>query len=365
MKVALVILHADPSRGGAERYTVDLAAALAARGGEVALLGTSFAHVPEGPKQIPLQARALTRWGQYRKMLDSLDSHLDRTRYDIVHAMLPVRRCDFYHPHSGLASAAVQEDPVSAFFTPRRPAMHRVEDQLLFSPHPPRVLCLSEYVKKSVRKHYPLDDLHLPILFNAVDTKRFHPGQAERPQRDRITALMIAQDFDRKGLREAIGAIKLVTEPRLILRVVGKQATGPYQRLAEREGVASRVEFAGPTTDPVSEYRNADFFVLPTKHDPCSLVVLEALAMGLPVVSTRFNGACEIMTDGRHGFVLNNPQDIPALAAAMQNLTDPSKRIDMSRACLALRPALSYEHHLDELMRIYQQKQYNLPGSKG
>jgi UDP-glucose:(heptosyl)LPS alpha-1,3-glucosyltransferase len=86
-------------------------------------------------------------------------------------------------------------------------------------------------------------------------------------------------------------------------------------------------------------------------------VVLEALAMGLPVISTRFNGACEIMTDGVHGYVLDDPDDIDALADAMRKMLAPERRRVMSEACLALRPKLSYEHHLAELVRIYRRVQ--------
>ena len=76
--------------------------------------------------------------------------------------------------------------------------------------------------------------------------------------------------------------------------------------------------------------------------------------MGLPVITTRFNGACEIMTNGVHGFVLDDPSDISALAASMTSLTDPAKRGMMSKFCLDLRPKLSYEHHLDQLLAIYE-----------
>ncbi|HEY7089073.1 MAG TPA: glycosyltransferase family 4 protein [Tepidisphaeraceae bacterium] len=353
MKLALVILHADPARGGAEHYTIDLAAALVARGHEVSLLATSFANVPPGVKSIPLNASGWSRKASYLHALDALDSHLDRTRYDIIHAMLPVHRCDLYHPHAGLATAAILEKPFTTLFNPRRAAMAKIERHLLYAPHPPRVLCLSEYIKRAVKKHYPLNDAHLPILFNAVDIKRFAPRPKE-PKSDRSIALMIAHDFERKGLKEAIAAMAKV-DSKLTLRVVGKQPTAAYERLANRLGVRDRIDFAGPTSDPVSEYAKADFFVLPTKHDPCSLVVLEALAMGLPVISTHFNGACEIMTEGMHGFILGDPSDVTALTQAMQKMLDSELRKRMSAACIDLRPKLSYEHHLDRLTQIYGQ----------
>src|SRR5581483_6567292 len=116
----------------------------------------------------------------------------------------------------------------------------------------------------------------------------------------------------------------------------------------------NRVIFAGTTKDPYSFYRAADLFVLPTRHEPCSLVVLEALAMGVPVISTRFNGATEIMTDGVHGFVLSDPADVDALAGAMSKLMNDAQRATMREACLALRPALSFEHHLDALESTYE-----------
>jgi glycosyltransferase involved in cell wall biosynthesis len=76
--------------------------------------------------------------------------------------------------------------------------------------------------------------------------------------------------------------------------------------------------------------------------------------MGLPVISTVFNGACEIMTDGRHGYVLPDPADVEALTRAMSNLLDPNTRQKMRQACLALRPRLSFDAHVDRLEEIYR-----------
>lgn len=343
MKIALVILHADASRGGAERYTIDLAAALAAAGHAVSLLATSFAGRPAGVEAVLLPATGITRAGRYRQMLDALDTHLAQAEYDVVHAMLPVRRCDLYHPHAGIALAALRRWNVH--LNPRRKRMAEVERDLLTGIRPPVVLCLSEYVKASVREFYPGIDDRLATLFNAVDLERFEP--AARPQRDEIRALFIGQDFERKGLPETIAAMRKLNDPRLKLTVVGKSAG---RERAQQE----RIEFVGQVSDPRPYYREADFLVLPTKHDPCSLVVLEALAMGLPVISTRFNGACEIMTDGIHGFVLENPTDVDSLARAIQRLLDPALRAKMSASCIELRPSLSYDRHLSTLQKIYR-----------
>src|SRR5687767_11206831 len=111
LKVALIILHADPARGGAERYTVDLAAALAGRGHDVSVVcsdGETFERSPPF-RQIGLQANALTRTGRYKRFLALVEQHTRAERHDIVHAMLPVHHGDLYHPHAGVAVAALDK----------------------------------------------------------------------------------------------------------------------------------------------------------------------------------------------------------------------------------------------------------------
>jgi UDP-glucose:(heptosyl)LPS alpha-1,3-glucosyltransferase len=263
-----------------------------------------------------------------------------------------VRRCDVYHPHAGIAAEAIRGGSLISWlgnrFNARRHRFVAIERQLLGGPTPPIVLCLSEYVRQSLLKFYPLPPDRAATLFNAVDLDRFdctsHAGGSG--------ALMIAQDFSRKGLHQAISALAKV--PNCRLTVVGGDDPRSYRSQAISLGVNDRVHFAGKASDPRPFYRNADFFVLPTKHDPCSLVVLESLAMGVPVISTKFNGACEIMTDGIHGYVLSDPADVGALAKAMNNLMDPSRRAAMSQACIALRPIISYQQHLQTLMAIYR-----------
>lgn len=374
MKIALIILHADPARGGAERYTVDLAAALAAAGHDVSLVATSFAAETPG-KRVHLDVKAASRRGYYLKMLDALDRHLEGEKYDAVHAMLPVRRCDVYHPHAGLAVEGVASghekyDGVRRAMAVmgnrlnlKRRAFAVVEKELLNGANPPVVLCLSEYVKAAVRKHYALPEQKLATLFNAVDLKKFdpssRPGERIRMRKElglkdtQLAALIMAQDFQRKGLAEAIKA--LPKDKRLSLMVVGKQDPMPYVELARQCGVDSQLITCGPTRDPYAYYAAADFFVLPTRHDPCSLVVLEALAMGLPVISTKANGATEIMTEGLHGFVLADARDVGTLREKYQVLMDDAKRAEIAAACLELRPRLSQDEHVRKLISIYDE----------
>jgi UDP-glucose:(heptosyl)LPS alpha-1,3-glucosyltransferase len=365
LNIGLLIFNADPARGGAERYTADLAAALARRGHQVDLLTARWGseEIP-GVHQVTLGAKAATRAGAYDRFLDSLDAHLAKNTYDIVHAMLPVRRCDVYHPHAGMARASYEANFINRLNRKRR-RYAQVEQNLLTGQHRPIVLCLSDYVKASILKCYPSIGDRLEKLFNAVDLEKFDPGKyalAGKGVReklgigsDQIVGLMIAQHFEQKGLPQAIEAIARIEKTRRpILIVLGKDDPSRCKAMAKQAGVAEQIIFAGTTDRPGDFYAAADFFVLPTSHDSCSLVVLESLAMGVPVISTVFNGACEIMKDGREGFVLSDPKDVKALSGAMESMLEENLRGSMRDRARSLREVLTFQTHLSRLEQIYQ-----------
>src|SRR6185312_17202667 len=93
-----------------------------------------------------------------------------------------------------------------------------------------------------------------------------------------------------------------------------------------------RVHFVGHCPDMRNAYFAADFLVHPTFYDPCSLVVLEALACGLPVITTRYNGAAELLSPPADGLVLDDPHDAPATAAAITRMLGRGYRVAASQA---------------------------------
>lgn len=377
MKIALAILYAQPARGGAERYTVDLAHALAQSGEDVTILSGDCSQILPPVKCVYIGARGATRLGRYEHYLRNLSYHLSKHAYDVVHAMLPVTQCDVYHPHAGIAADAVERGGLQHRSGPRRAAARlasqlnikrrrfaEVERGLVTGEKPPLILSLSGYVSESVLRHYPLAEKWVAPLFNAIDLEKFdpaaRPSTADEVRKEfdipigHAIALIIAQDFARKGLAEAIEALAQSKKSDVTLVVIGKQKVNRYRKRADRLGVAGRVVFAGTTTDPCKFYRAANVFVLPTRHDPCSLATLEALAMGVPVVSTECNGACEIMVDRIHGRVLSDPADVTALTGAVDYVLNANSHGAMAAACLALRPRLAYQRHLHDLLDIYR-----------
>jgi UDP-glucose:(heptosyl)LPS alpha-1,3-glucosyltransferase len=239
-----------------------------------------------------------------------------------------------------------------------------VERQLL-EERRAKIICLSAAMRQVAWRHYALREGQVQVVLNGVDLRRYSPEgkqairQAKREQLGLddtdVAALIVSNNHRRKGLRQAIEAIGALAkaDARAKLVVVGRDRTSRYERLAATLGVRDRVVFAGAADDPVACYAACDLFVLPTAFDPCSLVVLEALAMGLPVITTRQNGAGEVMEDGVHGFLVDDQADVPALREAWGNLLSDSLRQKMRQAAMSLRGELSTEKHLERVLAVY------------
>jgi UDP-glucose:(heptosyl)LPS alpha-1,3-glucosyltransferase len=110
------------------------------------------------------------------------------------------------------------------------------------------------------------------------------------------------------------------------LVVAGGNPDAFWTGLAAKHGVASHVHFLKYISDITPVYAAADAIVHPTRWDACSLVTLEGLAAGLPVITTTMNGAAELISHGRDGLVFSDPEDTIALASHMRGLLDPKER---------------------------------------
>jgi UDP-glucose:(heptosyl)LPS alpha-1,3-glucosyltransferase len=130
--------------------------------------------------------------------------------------------------------------------------------------------------------------------------------------------LFVGSGFRRKGLETLIRSLPNVKKSlhgeRLVTIVIGKGDTDLYRQTAKRLGVEDDIIFLGPRSGIEKFYAAADIFVLPTIYDPFSNACLEAMASGLPVVTTRNNGAAEIIEEGKEGFVTASITDSSELA---------------------------------------------------
>lgn len=367
MKVLLVVLHADASRGGAEGYTVTLFHRLLAEGHDARVAAATFEPSIPRDRRVPLDFRGVTRTGRYARFLRSLDRHIDGNPDEIVHTMLPVRRCDIYQPQAGLEVAEWKTLPLAKRIgNARRRAFAATERRLLSGDAPPMTICLSERTRRQAVEIFERPDRFVTV-YHAVDETLFPPVPPRNAAATPV-CVFVGQDFARKGLDVAIDAI--AKHPTARLRVVGGDDAQSYVAQAKAHGLAvgfvgatgrandaaddqvtGRVEFIGATRDVATQLRDADVFVFPTRREPFGMVVVEAMLCGVPPVVSRAAGAAEIIRDGVDGRIVDG-EDPAAWAAAFDDVL--ANRAAMSAACLARRDELSYSNHLRTLLALYE-----------
>jgi UDP-glucose:(heptosyl)LPS alpha-1,3-glucosyltransferase len=167
--------------------------------------------------------------------------------------------------------------------------------------------------------------------------------------------LFAGSGFERKGLTYLLQAFGSLRDKASHLWVVGKGHSAPYVRAAERLGVADRVRFWGPVAETAPFYQAATVLALPTLYDPCSNVVLEALACGTPAVTTAANGAAEFITSGENGAVVPQPDDIAGLTEALTTFLaqglDPQVRHSAAQAVAEL----SWESTVAQTLEVLEE----------
>jgi glycosyltransferase involved in cell wall biosynthesis len=184
-------------------------------------------------------------------------------------------------------------------------------------------VAVSEQVKQELLS-IGVDEQRIKVIFNGVDPQEFYPSPVDRSQvglPDGVPVAVFAGDIrlNRKNLDSVLYALAQV--PSLHLAVVGSVDGSPYPKLAEQLGISDRVHFLGFRHDIADVMRTCDLFVFPSRYEPFGMVVSEAMAVGLPVITAANVGAAEIVTP-ECGIVIPHSEDIPALAQALKVLAD-------------------------------------------
>jgi UDP-glucose:(heptosyl)LPS alpha-1,3-glucosyltransferase len=335
LKIAFVRRGYSPS-GGAESYLKQLGKAIVDLGHEAQLITTDDWPPNEWPFGPMTKLRAISPIG----FADELENARSQIRCDVLMSLERIWRCDVYRAGDGVHQAWLNrrrkfEMPLQRFVrgvNRKHQAVLKLEESLFAKVGAARVIANSEMVKREIVDfyHYPADKIDIVRTGVALEKFRFDHEFREKCRAelklkpDEISLLFAGSGWERKGLRFAIEAFELCRDRNLRVLVAGRGDAHAYK--SKRFFTKEPIRFLGEAADMRPIYAAADIFILPSIYDPFSNACLEALASGLPVVTTRANGFSEIIEDGVHGSIVDLPNNTLALRDAIHVWSDQSRR---------------------------------------
>lgn len=225
-------------------------------------------------------------------------------------------------------------------------------------------IVVSPSMKREFVRHYGDAAKNIIVIPNGVDLQKFNPANRilcrdSVRQRHGISSgdftLMFAGSYwERKGLRYIIEALSLVPRPDVKLLIVGSGDEKYYGQLAEIKRVRERITFVPHSSNLWEYYAASDVFVFPTIYEPFGLVIIEAMASGLPVITSRSAGIADFMADGVDGLLLSDPSDINDLAAKIELLfSNAELRKTMGERARKTAEKLSWDRVTQKTLEVY------------
>jgi UDP-glucose:(heptosyl)LPS alpha-1,3-glucosyltransferase len=367
--------------GGAEAYLKRLAAGVAERGHQVRLFsskdwppnewsfgpitrlsaGTATAFADEMKS---LEPRAAAGGASFSSSGDMRKHVLpNRSKCDVLMSLDRIWRCDVYRAGDGVHQAWLERraqiagrwQKLSRIVNHKHSATLALEKSLFAEGGAGRVIANSRMVRDEIVRCYGFPEQKIDVVYNGVPLDSFSPDGANRGQTrgtlglgsQDVAVLFAGSGWERKGLRFAIEAVE-ASGKEMRLLVAGR---GDKRRFK-----SARVQFLDVVRDMPALYAAADIFLLPTIYDPFSNACLEALAAGLPVITTRANGFCEIIETGVHGAVIDDPRNIQALREALLFWSDPARREQARDPILALAKRFDISANVERTLEILLQE---------
>jgi len=326
--------------GGAERYLLRLASGLAAQGHRITLYCEDWS-----PRENPFQEIRKIDSNDPVSYAQKVMAQPMRDRHDIVFSLERVPGCDLYRAGDGLHADWLAYR--RAFY----PVMGRIRTLLrsknrqlcqlearLFAPGGVRrLICNSHFVADQVTKRFDFPRDRIDVIYNGVPYQQFSMGDralgrsALQLRTDDFVVLLVGAGAERKGheiAREAMRRIK--------------------KKYAKLVIIDSPTSVAMPHV-----YAAADVFLLPTLYDPFANVTLEALAAGLPVITSAQNGASEIMENGKNGFILPRADDDKLIVHLLDELSDPTLRAGFRQPAQSLAQQYDLPRNLNATLAVF------------
>ncbi|MEM8781546.1 MAG: glycosyltransferase family 4 protein [Planctomycetota bacterium] len=390
MRLAVVIERYNPQAGGAEKSTAQIVEQLVQRGHDVTLIAGACKpdHDPPGARVLRLKQRKSSSPMRLWRFARWARAQLAELRPDASLSITMAVPASVVQPRGGTVRETLDRNVAlrptvwkqrkkrfdNAMHPKQRLLLH-LERRTLADPAVYAVACVSGYVADQLRRHYAFPAERCVVIPNAsVMPALTDAEQAERRAQirrgfgvadDATVFVFAAQNPRLKGIDTLLPALRsvidggAVADPVLLL--AGAYDFGVQQRVADL-GLRDRVRLLGQTSDMAGLFAAGDVTVLPSWYDPSSKVVLESLMMGVPAITTAFNGAGDHLGPTEHdpntpvrGRVIADPGDAAALARAMIELADPAERARCAANCAGLADRLSMARHVDALEALLRE----------
>lgn len=364
MKLAIVRQRYNPF-GGAERFVERALQALAREDLHVTLITREWLGDTQRDVRICNPFHLGRRWrdASFARAVQQLAASGE---FDLVQSHERIPGCDIFRAGDGVHATwlelrGAEQGPLRRLFTRLHP-WHRytltAEAAMFRHPALRAVICNSEMVKQDIAHRFGVPAERLHVIHNGVDPEYFHPGLRDEHRLQMRQAFGIADDipvvlfvgsgFARKGVAPLLQAMTQLADARTQAVIVGKDRhLSAMQKLAHKLGLATRVHFVGGQQDVRPWYAMADVLALPTTYDPFPNVVLEALACGLPVVTSTGSGAAEILTNPLCGGVVKATDSV-GLAVEIERLL----QVPSAHAIHAARAAITGLDRSDMAQRL-------------
>lgn len=351
VRFAIGLRDFSKSKGGAERYLVDLCLRMAAGAYEVHVYSEHWDEEPPGIVFHSVKTIPFPKSLQLLSFAVRATKAIENGDYDITFGVGNTMKADILQPHGGVhwawfwRSLRAYDHPLSwmikflgRVLSPKQWVQGYIENAPYKGRRFHKIVAISNMVKQDIMRWYQVPDERITVVYNGVDIDRFHPKNRRYREEIRVlhgireedvVILFVSNNFRMKGLGfllKALAEIKKEDHPPFKLLVLGRDHPGTYQRLARKMGIFEEMIFAGPTNEPEKYYGASDLLAHPTFYDACSLTVLEALASGLPVVTTASNGASGVLCHGEEGWVIGDPRDKEELKRGIRHFFDEKTR---------------------------------------
>lgn len=371
MKICLITRGLSLSWGGAEKVAVNLSMRLVENGHEVHVITSASDTQIKG---VNIQKISVSRFFSPWKIISfqkKIQKIIRRQKFDIVYGLCQVYPVDIYRAGGGIQRHWMKiqyPNPAIRWIKYLTSIVHFairwLENQIFKEDNCRLFVTNSKLVKDQITYYFKMPEDRIKVIYNGVDFEIFNTGAKKYRNsmremyniaEDELVLLFVSNNWERKGLSTIIKAMSKTGIERSRLVVVGRGNRASYISLAKRLKMdCDKLIFAGHTKEAEKYYGMSDIFILPSRYDPFANVCLEAMACGLPVITTKTNGSSELIVARENGFILDDWEDSESLAGFIKILNDAGLRKAMGNNASKTAGSYTWERHIEETNNLFE-----------